>query len=113
MWGSPCSGGAAETGRRRFWEKDGQKPGAITSSVLMPTVASAPGPAQPRRPMLGELGPRPQRLEVLGFPWTWAEGLGGQWPRWGQALRKQPQLGALGMQPYPRAWMCLRAAEPA
>ena len=25
MWGSPCSGGAAGTRRRRFWEKDGQK----------------------------------------------------------------------------------------
>lgn len=111
--GLPLLRGAAETGRRRFWEKDGRKPGVITSSVLMPTAASAPGPAQPRRPMLGELGPRPQRLEVLGFPWTWAEGLGGQWPRWGQALRQQPQLGAPGMQPYPRAWMCPRAAEPA
>lgn len=94
MWGSPCSGGAAGTRRRRFWEKDGQKPGATTSSVLMTTAASAPGPSQPRRPVLGELGPRLPRLEVLGFPWTWAEGLGVRWPHWGQALRKQPQLRA-------------------
>ena len=94
--GFPLLRGAAGTRRRRFWEKDGRKPGATTSSVLMTTAACALGPAQPRRPALGELGPRLPRLEVLGFPWTWAEDLGVRWPRWGQALRKQPQLRAPG-----------------
>lgn len=68
MWGSPHLGGAAGTGRRRFWERDGQKPRATTSSVLMPRAASALGPTQPHRPVPGGAGTEAPTTGGSGVP---------------------------------------------